>query len=100
MGYAVLQSIPEERSAGKSCAGHDLQSGGKTLAALRHLAERLRTRLYPLKALYLQADFKLSFKAPTGLREGDSYVSDPSKPVPYVPRPVQFFKTGSTSASA
>jgi uncharacterized protein len=45
---------------------------------------------YPLKALYLQADFKLSFKAPTGLREGDSYVSDPSKPVPYVPRPLQF----------
>jgi putative CocE/NonD family hydrolase len=45
---------------------------------------------YPLKALYLQADFKLSFNAPTGLREGDSYVSDPSKPVPYWPRPVQF----------
>ncbi len=45
---------------------------------------------YPLKALYLQADFKLSFKAPTGVREGDSYVSDPSKPVPYVPRPLQF----------
>jgi putative CocE/NonD family hydrolase len=45
---------------------------------------------YPLKALYLQADFKLSFKAPTGLREGDSYVSDPSKPVPCWPRPVQF----------
>jgi putative CocE/NonD family hydrolase len=44
----------------------------------------------PLKALYLQADFKLSFKAPTGLRESDSYVSDPSKPVPYWPRPVQF----------
>lgn len=45
---------------------------------------------YPLKALYLQADFKLSFEASTGLREGDSYVSDPSKPVPYVPRPLQF----------
>jgi putative CocE/NonD family hydrolase len=43
---------------------------------------------YPLKALYLQADFKLSFKPPTGLRECDSYVSDPSKPVPYLPRPV------------
>ena len=45
---------------------------------------------YPLKALYLQADFKLSFKAPTGVSDGDSYVSDPSKPVPYVPRPLQF----------
>jgi len=45
---------------------------------------------YPLKALYLQADFKLSFDSPTGLREGDSYVSDPSKPVPNWPRPVNF----------
>ena len=43
---------------------------------------------YPLKALYLQADFKLSFDSPTGLREGDSYVSDPAKPVPYLPRPL------------
>ena len=43
---------------------------------------------YPLRALYLQADFKLSFNPPNGSREGDSYVSDPSKPVPYVPRPV------------
>lgn len=43
---------------------------------------------YPLKALYLQADFKLSFNRPTGLREGDSYVSDPAKPVPYLPRPL------------
>jgi uncharacterized protein len=45
---------------------------------------------YPLQALYLQADFKLSFDSPTGLREGDSYVSDPSKPVPNWPRPVNF----------
>ena len=43
---------------------------------------------YPLKALYLQANFKLSFNRPTGLREGDSYVSDPAKPVPYLPRPL------------
>ena len=26
---------------------------------------------------------------PTGLREGDSYLSDPSKRVPYWPRPLQ-----------
>ena len=45
---------------------------------------------YPLKPLYLQADFKLSFNPPTGAVQGDSYVSDPSKPVPYVPRPVHF----------
>jgi uncharacterized protein len=43
---------------------------------------------YPVKALYLQADFKLSFDPPKGSRAGDSYVSDPSKPVPYVPRPL------------
>jgi hypothetical protein len=45
-GNAVLQSILEERSAGTSRAGHDLQSGGKTLAALRHLAECLRAWLH------------------------------------------------------
>ena len=44
----------------------------------------------PLKPLYLQADFKLSFTPPTGTGQGDSYVSDPAKPVPYLPRPIQF----------
>ena len=44
----------------------------------------------PLKALYLQSDFKLSFDPPRGSRQGDSYVSDPAKPVPYVPRPLHF----------
>jgi putative CocE/NonD family hydrolase len=44
----------------------------------------------PLKALYLQAEFSLSFDKPAGTHEGDSYVSDPAKPVPYVPRPLQF----------
>jgi putative CocE/NonD family hydrolase len=43
-----------------------------------------------LKALYLRTDFKLSFNPPTGSRQGDSYVSDPAKPVPYVPRPLRF----------
>jgi uncharacterized protein len=45
---------------------------------------------HPLKPLYLQADFGLSFDKPSGAREGDSYVSDPAKPVPYLPRPVRF----------
>jgi uncharacterized protein len=43
-----------------------------------------------LKALYLQPDFSLSFDKPAGTHLSDSYVSDPAKPVPYIPRPVQF----------
>ena len=39
--------------------------------------------------LYLQAGFGLGFAKPT-VAGGDSYVSDPSKPVPYTPRPVKF----------
>jgi hypothetical protein len=41
------------------------------------------------KPLYLDAGFGLTFTAPTdsGAR-GDSYVSDPAKPVPFLPRPV------------
>lgn len=42
----------------------------------------------PLKPLYLQGDWGLGFdKAGAG---GDSYVSDPAKPVPYLSRPVDF----------
>ncbi len=49
----------------------------------------------PLKPLYLQANFGLGFDKPTessaGAGDGsDSYVSDPSKPVPYLPRPDRF----------
>jgi len=41
--------------------------------------------------LYLQAGFKLGFAAPSEGAQGyDEYVSDPAKPVPYVPRPVRF----------
>ena len=45
----------------------------------------------PLKPLYLRAGFSLGFDKP-GDQTGaaDSYVSDPSKPVPYLPRPVRF----------
>jgi putative CocE/NonD family hydrolase len=45
---------------------------------------------HPMKPLYLQADFGLSFDKPTLPRQSDSYVSDPAKPVPYLPRPVRF----------
>ncbi|MBS0381796.1 MAG: CocE/NonD family hydrolase [Proteobacteria bacterium] len=39
-----------------------------------------------LTPLYLQSGFGLGFDAPTG--GSDSYVSDPAKPVPYLPRPI------------
>ncbi len=42
----------------------------------------------PLKPIYLQADGGLGF-AGSGAG-GDSYVSDPAKPVPHLPRPVNF----------
>jgi putative CocE/NonD family hydrolase len=50
-----------------------------------------------MKPLYLQAGFGLSFDKPAAAAEGadagDSYVSDPAKPVPYLPRPVKFSDT-------
>ena len=43
------------------------------------------------RPLYLNANGKLSFDAPAeGSARYDEYVSDPAKPVPYVPRPVNF----------
>lgn len=42
----------------------------------------------PLKPIYLQADGGLGFTVPAA--GGDSYVSDPAKPVPHLPRPVNF----------
>jgi uncharacterized protein len=44
----------------------------------------------PMKPLYLQAAFGLGFDKPAPSAAADSYVSDPAKPVPYVPRPVRF----------
>jgi putative CocE/NonD family hydrolase len=44
-----------------------------------------------LKPLYLEADFGLGFNKPDDSgATADSYVSDPAKPVPYLPRPVRF----------
>lgn len=42
----------------------------------------------PLKPLYLQAGGGLGFAK--GAVGGDAYVSDPAKPVPHLPRPVNF----------
>jgi uncharacterized protein len=45
----------------------------------------------PLKPLYLETDFGLGFDKPAAsAAAADSYVSDPAKPVPYLPRPVRF----------
>ena len=48
----------------------------------------------PMTPLYLEAGFGLGFTKPTGTNPkalvGDSYISDPAKPVPYLPRPVKF----------
>ena len=45
----------------------------------------------PMKQLYLQAGFGLSFDRPTEKSAAaDTYVSDPAKPVPYLPRPIRF----------
>ncbi len=45
----------------------------------------------PMKPLYLEAGFGLGFEKPEGDNSAnDSYVSDPAKPVPYLPRPVSF----------
>ncbi len=48
----------------------------------------------PLKPLYLQPGFGLAFTQPAaGASGADAYVSDPAKPVPYLPRPVRFADT-------
>ena len=45
----------------------------------------------PMTPLYLQAAFGLGFEQPSGAgAASDVYVSDPAKPVPYIPRPVRF----------
>ncbi len=40
------------------------------------------------KPLYLNVEFGLSFDAPSQTGGGDAYISDPAKPVPFLPRPV------------
>jgi putative CocE/NonD family hydrolase len=41
-----------------------------------------------LKPLYLSESFGLSFDGPTQSSGGDTYISDPARPVPFLPRPV------------
>src|SRR5581483_3927883 len=42
------------------------------------------------RKLYFHANGKLSFDPPGAKEESDAYVSDPSNPVPYRPRPIDF----------
>ncbi len=44
----------------------------------------------PLKPLYLEGAFGLGFDRPVQAGASDAFVSDPAKPVPYLPRPVRF----------
>ena len=44
----------------------------------------------PLKPMYLQPNFALGFERPKEKVASDSYVADPAKPVPYIPRPIRF----------
>jgi uncharacterized protein len=48
---------------------------------------------HSLKPIYLQADGGLAFDKPRDAGAGDSYVSDPAKPVTYLPRPIRFSDT-------
>lgn len=52
-----------------------------------------------LKPLYLGTHFGLSFEPPEADDDGDIYVSDPAKPVPFLPRPVMdpFFEFWTTA---
>ncbi|HEY8616797.1 CocE/NonD family hydrolase [Phenylobacterium sp.] len=42
-----------------------------------------------MQPLYLQPGFKVGFERPAGGKGFDEYVSDPAKPISYVPRPVR-----------
>jgi putative CocE/NonD family hydrolase len=42
------------------------------------------------RPLYLQSDFGLAFSQPAASTSADTYISDPQKPVPYIPRPLRF----------
>ena len=48
----------------------------------------------PLKPLYLESKFALGFEKPENNKlPCDTYVSDPAKAVPYIPRPIRFADT-------
>lgn len=54
----------------------------------------------PMKPLYFEGQFGLGFDKPSDSGASDAYVSDPSKPIPYIPRPNAFRRHGALEALA
>jgi putative CocE/NonD family hydrolase len=51
--------------------------------------DRWPPRESQMRPLYFRADGKLGFEAPADASAFDSYISDPARPVPYRPRPIE-----------
>ncbi len=82
-----IDAIPGRSILRDETAGRPGASRFTTLAMKRW--ERFTT--WPpareLKPLYLSESFGLSFDGPGQSSGGDAYISDPAKPVPFLPRP-------------
>lgn len=67
---------------------HTFQSGSNTWQSYEHWPPQ---RNVMERRLYFTRNGKLAFEAPQldGGKEFDSYVSDPARPVPYRPRPIE-----------
>ena len=90
---AVLRSVPENRRAqGRHAAGLHLQHRRESLGSSEELAAGLRAGLRrAAEAAVSPGGLWLGIREPVDRGPAaDSYVSDPAKPVPYVPRPVRF----------
>ena len=90
---AVLRPVPEGRRAqGRHAAGVHLQHRREPLGPPEELAAGLREGLRRAAEAALSAGRISAWAStsPGAARAADAYVSDPAKPVPYVPRPVRF----------
>ena len=87
------QYLKNGRAQGRHAAGLHLQHRREPLGPLEELAAGLRTGLRrAAEAALSGGGFRLGIRQAGRRREAasDSYVSDPAKPVPYLPRPVRF----------
>ena len=76
----------KDRSAPARTEATVFESGSNTWRSFDAWPPREATT----RSLYFHANGRLSFDAPTGADAAfDSYVSDPAKPVPYRPRPIE-----------
>ena len=64
------------------------ETGTNTWRHLKSWPSASGDRTPVMTPVYLRADGKLGFSAPGAAEGADSYVSDPSKPVPYRSRPI------------